>query len=115
MELRNIQFNSVRTHDSFYANVDPFAPPKDSFIQVGDLIGQFLSTNTNVASIIDIGCATGAFLNYLGTRFPEQRISGYEYLDSLVKAGRTNYPNVKISQASLFERDRIAPPIASMS
>jgi SAM-dependent methyltransferase len=100
---------SVRTHDEFYVNVDPLAPPKDSFVQVGNLIGDYLNGNSGVASIVDIGCATGAFLNYLGNRFPEQNISGYEYLETLIEAGQRNYPSIKITQASIFDRDRIEP------
>ncbi len=100
---------SVRTHDEFYLSVDPLAPPKDSFVQVGDLIGDWLKGNSKVASIVDIGCATGAFLNYLSNRVPEPKISGCEYLQPLIEAGRRNYPSIKITQASIFDRDKIEP------
>ncbi len=98
----------VRTHDAFYSKIDPLAPPKDSFVQVGNLIGDCLKDRAGVQSIVDIGCATGAFLNYLCNRFPEQDISGYELLESLIAVGQKNYPTIKFSQASIFDRDIIA-------
>ncbi len=99
--------NVVRTHDSFYLDIDPLLPPKDSFIQAGNLIGQWLDDNSKIASIADMGCATGAFVSYLGERFPEQNICGYEYLETLVKAGQRSYPGIKIAQASIFDRERL--------
>lgn len=99
---------SVRTHDELYLNIDPLDPPKDSFVQVGNLIDEWLKGNSGVASIVDMGCATGALLNYLGKRFPDQDISGYEYLETLIEAGQKNYPNIKITQASIFDRNKIS-------
>ena len=109
MEPVNNQPNIVRSHDSFYLGVDPLAPPKDSFVQVGNLIGDYLNDTSEVAKIIDIGSATGAFLNYLSLRFPKHSILGYEYLETLIKVGELNYPGIQITQGSILDSEIIAP------
>jgi SAM-dependent methyltransferase len=110
----NYQSNSQRTHDSFYKDIDPHLPPKDSFIKVGNLISGWLDDFSGIASIIDIGCATGAFLNYLSDRFPGHSISGYEHLEELIKAGQKNYPGIQITQASILDSKKIAPTSADV-
>jgi len=97
----------VRTHDEFYAKVDPKAPPKDSIIQIANLITEYKKTISGNISIVDFGCAAGAFVNYLNHRFEDDNIIGYEYLESLVRAGKESYPNIRIVQASIFERNSI--------
>lgn len=97
----------VRTHDEFYAKVDLKVPPKESFIQIADLIADYKKTISGTISIVDFGCAAGAFVNYLNHRFQDDNIIGYEYLESLVRAGKENYPNIRIVQASILERNSI--------
>jgi SAM-dependent methyltransferase len=109
MKIPQLNSDIVRTHDNFYLDIDPHAPPKESFIQVGDLISNWIGEKSEVLTIADIGCATGAFLNYLHSRFQKHNLVGYEYLESLVGAGQKNYPYIKIRQGSISDRGIIAP------
>jgi 2-polyprenyl-3-methyl-5-hydroxy-6-metoxy-1,4-benzoquinol methylase len=97
----------VRTHDEFYAKVDPKAPPKDSFIQIADLIDDYKKSFLRGISVVDFGCASGAFVNYLNSRFPDDHIIGYEYLATLVKSGKENYPNIQIKQGSIIDESSL--------
>ena len=97
----------IRKHDEFYANENPIGPPKDSFIQVSNLIKNYKKTLEKNISIADVGCATGSFINYLVSSYPQDKIVGYEYLESLIQAGMEFYPQIKIKQASILKRESI--------
>lgn len=114
MEPINNQSNTVRSHDSLYLDVASNSPPKDYFVQVANLIDEWLEPSSRAVSIIDIGCATGAFLNYLSNRFPDHSISGYEYLETLIKAGQKNYRGIQITQGSILDSNMIAPSSADV-
>lgn len=99
----NSESKVERTHDSFYSFVDPAAPPKESFVAIARLIKEYKKVNSKPLSIVDFGSATGAFVNYLVNEFPMDDISGVEFLDSLIKVGEKNYPNIRISQGSILD------------
>lgn len=106
--MRNEQTKrNIRTHDEFYAKVDPKAPPKDSFIQIANLIDDYKKRISSNLNVVDFGCATGAFVNYLSSRFPNDEIIGYEYLETLIKVGKENYPNIQITQGSILVKDSL--------
>jgi SAM-dependent methyltransferase len=98
---------AIRKHDTLYLKIDPNAPPKDSFIHVSKLIKNYKDSLERSISVADIGCATGAFVNYLMHCFPNDKIVGYEYLDSLIKSAKKFYPNILIKQASILEKNSI--------
>lgn len=97
----------TRTHDQFYQNVDPNLPPKDSFVFIGKLINSYKKTRNENLKIIDIGCATGAFPNYLNSIFPRDHIEGLEFLYLLVEASKKMYPNLNIKQGSVLNKNTI--------
>ena len=95
----------TRTHDLFYLFEDHNSPTKESFLQVADLIAQFLSLrNMRKAKIADIGCATGKFASYLNTRFSSEEIVGYELLDELISRARVLYPSIDFYQGSILDK-----------
>ena len=94
---------SVRTHDEFYSKIDPKLPPKDSFIQIANLIEDYKNKISKSINIVDYGCATGAFVNYLNSRFMNDNIVGYEYLETLISSGKKSYPNNQIKQGSILD------------
>ena len=57
-----------RTHDQFYLQEDSLTV-KQSFIEVADEIESY-----SPVSIADVGCATGAFPNYLSKRFQTSKV-----------------------------------------
>lgn len=105
--MLNKEIEIIRTHDEFYINVDPKEPPKDSFIQVASIIKNYKDILSRNISVADIGCAAGAFVNYLKTCFPEDKIVGYEYLETLAVAGRQAFPLIEINQGSVLDRNLI--------
>ena len=80
--------NIQRTHDLFYLKNNINDKPKDSFIRVADLIAKYKDKNKEKLTIADIGCAVGQFPSYLKTRFGDDNILGYEYVEELVSAAR---------------------------
>lgn len=99
--------SKLRTHDEFYSDVDPAAPPKHSFVATAQLIKEFKGARDQQLSIADFGCATGAFVNYASSQFPDDKVIGLEYLASLVKVGREFYPHLEILQGSILNENSL--------
>ena len=97
----------VRTHDAFYAFQDPNSQPKDSFVQCGDLIEEFISSRKHPIEIADFGAATGNFVDYLSTRFKNENVVGYELLDSLIAKSQVFFPLIEIRQGSILDRSSV--------
>lgn len=96
-----------RTHDLFYAKINPKTPPKESFIKIANLINDYKNLVLRNITIVDFGCASGAFVDYLSSKFPNDNIIGYEYLEILIKSAKENYPNIKIKQGSILDKDSL--------
>ena len=92
-----------RTHDSFYLQEKPNMPPKESFKFIENLIRQ---DSLKTQRILDIGCANGAFPNYLKKSFPNYEIEGMELLKELVLKAQESYPHVKFFQGSVLSRPK---------
>ena len=108
MANKLIDKKTVRTHDSFYADQDLDAPPKDVFIQIADFISSYKSSLSSSISIADLGCAAGSFPGYLKRRFNHDEIYGYDLLDNLIQVARKNYSDVNFHQASVLDKNSIA-------
>ena len=78
-----------RTHDEFYLKEDRSQQPKEYF---KFMVQQTRQRKPQPASILDIGCASGDFLHYLATCFPEAELHGVDILESLVKASEAKVP-----------------------
>lgn len=112
----NLQYDlsrSKRTHDSFY-EVEPqtTAPPKQSFVEVAAHIEDFIANRSQkkdgiALKFLDVGCAAGAFVEYLRVRFPAHQASGMEFLQSLVLKGRADYKQIDIFQGSLLDKSSV--------
>jgi trans-aconitate methyltransferase len=74
------------------------AEPKQSFV---DLARHLVDERGEVAGeLLDIGCATGELIGYLGARFPALRCTGVDLFDALLAQGRKNLPGVTFEKAS---------------
>jgi trans-aconitate methyltransferase len=78
------------------------AEPKQSFVALashleaergGELQGELL----------DIGCATGELIGYLGARFPRLRCTGVDVFDELLERCRQNVPAASFAKASALD------------
>lgn len=90
-----------RSHDVFYLNENNNLV-KDSFIAIADEIPESFK-----GKIADVGCATGAFPNYLSTRFPESTVHGIEYLPSLVQRARTDFPSIEFFAGNVLDQQSV--------
>ena len=61
--------------------------PKELFIW---LLEKLTQKKPDAASILDVGAASGAFLEFIGNRLPYPKLVGIEYDAELVKAGKEN-------------------------
>ena len=74
-----------RTHDEFYL-LENSQHVKQSFVEVADEIEQ-----QSFLSVADVGCAAGAFPNYLKERFSSADVTGIEYLQSLLSKAKSDF------------------------
>ena len=90
--------------ETIYNNFDFYETPKEYFSLVLDAIQNEL---TSPASVLDIGCANGAFLNHVNKKFPGSILNGIEPISALADIARENLVNANISCGDLFNIDSI--------
>ncbi|OUU62651.1 MAG: hypothetical protein CBC22_03940 [Alphaproteobacteria bacterium TMED62] len=90
-----------RTHDEFYLSENNKSV-KQVFVEVANIIEQ-----GEFSSIADVGCATGAFPNYLKFRFPDANVIGIEYLESLLNKASKDFSNISFIKGNVLDRDSI--------
>ena len=90
-----------RTHDALYLEENNLNV-KQAFVEVADAI-EF----RKFKSIADVGCATGAFPRYLGIRFPDALITGIEYLNSLIKKAKSDFPHISFLKGDVLDKASI--------
>ena len=91
----------LREHDEFYLNEDN-KKIKQMFIEVANEIGQ-----ERFKTIADIGCATGAFPNFLNSKFTKIEIVGIDYKDSLIKKAKKDFPAIDFCFGNVLDRNSI--------
>ena len=62
-----------------------------------------LASHTKVDSILDVGCGEGFTLNRLKEHGIGRRLEGLEYLPAAIELGKKTYPEIKITQGSIYE------------
>jgi SAM-dependent methyltransferase len=90
-----------RTHDEFYLDEDNLTV-KQSFVEAADEIAR-----ESFETIADVGCATGAFPNYLKARFPHQEIIGLELLDSLRLKAESDFPSLDFRYGNVLDKTSV--------
>lgn len=71
-----------RTHDKFYLTENRKDNPKEYFKFIANIASPFL--NNDSVSAIDIGCATGDFVYFLRSQFPNISLSGMDVDEELL-------------------------------
>jgi len=75
------------------------AEPKQSFVALAShLAGEH--GPAPAGELLDIGCATGELMGYLGAQFPALRCTGVDVFDELLDQGRKNLPSATFVKAS---------------
>ena len=90
-----------RSHDLFYLNENKINV-KQSFIEVADTID-----SKKFNSVADVGCAAGAFPNYLSKRFTQAEVVGIEYLQPLLNKAKENFPHISFLHGNVLEKTSI--------
>lgn len=81
--------SSIRELDLRYTSRPAASSYRPYFDFVANHARAYLDSNDN-ASILDIGCANGAFLHYMLTRFPKARCTGIDAIPELVSISAAN-------------------------
>jgi trans-aconitate methyltransferase len=93
--------------DTEYRNYDHYITegwlqrPKDSAIALGDLIERHMAQPSG--RLLDVGCATGELMAYLGQRFPALQCTGLDVFEDLVTTGQRLLPSASFVQGSILE------------
>jgi len=84
-----------RTHDFFYINEDQLQAPKEYFKQASRILNLVRQESNTVSSEhLDIGCAAGDFLSYIGSLgvVPSSQLYGIDIMDLLVEESKKRLP-----------------------
>ena len=90
----------VRTHDKLYLSEDRKHTPKEYFKFILKEIDFEFAKN---ASVLDVGCATGDFLWFMGENFPDAKLVGVDIDDELIQRARGEVPNADFIRANIIE------------
>jgi len=84
--------------DAIYLGEDRFARPKETFKMVANAIQA--GGHGASASLLDIGCATGEFLYYVGERFPGFQRAGIDISEAMIQEARRRVPDADFTVGS---------------
>ena len=91
----------MRTHDKIYLLEDP-NKIKELFVSIANEIDKDFK-----GSIADVGCAAGAFTNYLQNRFPQASVCGIEHSEELRIKAETNFKKIRFLNGDINNRDSV--------
>jgi trans-aconitate methyltransferase len=77
-----------------------YSKPKHHFIETCSL-WKSVSKLEAPRSILDVGCANGAFLHYCSSTFPSARLVGIDSVESLILEAATNVPSARAFVADI--------------
>ena len=100
--------HAVSQDATVYLRHDRFDEPKESFKQIADLIEEAGLAGAG-HTIGDIGCGTGEFLYYLGQRFPDAELKGWDILPAHIERGAERLPGAALHTGSALDPRLIAP------
>jgi SAM-dependent methyltransferase len=90
--------------DARYRNFDHYiregwsAAPKQTFLALAEQLQR--ECGEPAGELLDIGCATGELMGFIGARFPKLRCTGVDVFDALLEQGRRNLPEATFVNAS---------------
>jgi SAM-dependent methyltransferase len=94
--MQKDKIGSYRGVDT-YTKTDHHAYVKENFKKLGDLIEEKIKANLlpEKASVLDIGCATGALISYLSERFSGFEFEGIDVSEELINIAIQQVPGAK--------------------
>jgi 2-polyprenyl-3-methyl-5-hydroxy-6-metoxy-1,4-benzoquinol methylase len=94
--------NNRTADESIYNDEKYHATPKEYFKLLNDKINEINAQKKEI-TLLDVGCANGALLDFLGKKNPSFKLIGIEPVLSLIKLGETLNPNIKFINKGLYE------------
>lgn len=94
-----------RADDDIYLTEDRRAKPKEVQKMIGGLIAA--QARPGGTQILDAGCATGEFLGYLATRFPDFVYTGLDISESMIARARETFPGIAFATGSVLEPETL--------
>jgi SAM-dependent methyltransferase len=91
----------IRDHDRFYLKEDRKLKPKEYFKFINGHSEKFLGKILN-PRILDVGCATGDFLHYISTLYPNAQLTGLDIMPELIRRAKKEVPNSAFFIADIF-------------
>jgi len=94
----------IENHNSFYLHENPQRPPKELFKFLVRLAKADLSSGSTV---LDVGCASGAFLHYLRSLYPTLGLAGIDVSLEFIEKARETVSNGRFSVADIYTGDQL--------
>lgn len=94
-----------------YTKQDHHGYVKENFKVLGDLLAKKMESGElpKSATILDVGCATGALIGYLSRRFPACSFEGIDISEELIRIAREKLPGIKFEVGGL---DRLSGKVS---
>ena len=96
----------IENHNSFYLHENPQRPPKELFKFLVRLAEPDLSSGSTV---LDIGCASGAFLHYLRSLHPTLGLAGIDVSPEFIEKARETGLYAELETNDMLEGLRTKP------
>ena len=94
----------IEEHNAFYLREDPCRPPKQFFKFLVQLAEPQLSIGSTV---LDVGCASGAFLYYLRSLYPTLSLTGIDVSPQFIPKARETVPDARFSTGDIYTGDQL--------
>ncbi len=90
-------------YDRYYLNEKPKIEPKQSFKFIVNTVKDFVNS-VNKPVIADVGCATGDFLLFLKSVFPEAIFNGFDIDELLLEKAKKTIPGVDFGLLDISDK-----------
>jgi SAM-dependent methyltransferase len=98
----NKMAKAIRDHDKFYLKEDRKHQPKEYFKFILSNAKNHLDQYAK-PRILDIGCATGDFLFYLSSLYPNASLTGIDVMSELLTRAKSEVPDCEYVQADICD------------
>lgn len=95
-----------RVHDKLYLSEDRKDNPKEYFKFIVSKSNKYFSVYDDF-NILDVGCATGDFLYYMGSQYPNAKLNGIDVMDDLLESAKVNVPNCNFNKGDICEKNTL--------
>ena len=96
----------IRDHDALYLQEDRKQQTKESFKFIVSKTSSHLD-QYHQPRIVDVGCATGDFLYYLKSLYPESDLTGIDVMPELLERAAAEVPGAKFLQGDVLNKETL--------